>query len=377
MKPSDLRGLIALQLIPNLGAQRIKYLLQTVETVSDVFNLSRADLFRIDGIGKSTAESILAFSDWAKVDDILEKTEKIGAQIVDQASAWYPKLLKQIFDPPLLLWVKGNPEVLDTQSIAIVGTRRPTHYGRDYCAKLTKQLLSAHVTIISGLAYGIDAVAHQTTVDDGGKTVAVLGSGVDRIYPSRHLNLASKIIENGGAVMSEFPPGTKPDAQNFPVRNRVISGMSLGTLVIESGEEGGSMITARLALDQNREVFAVPHSLQNSNGQGGNTLIQKGGAKLVKNAEDVLEELRPAFDEHDPLAIRASESKVGPKWYEMELGDTEIEICQALESNGEHHLDDLAEKVNMSTGDLLVMLLNLEMQDCIEQKAGKMFKLKG
>jgi DNA processing protein len=251
----------------------------------------------------------------------------------------------------------------------VVGTRRPTAYGKRITEKFTGDLVQHGLTIISGLAYGVDTIAHSSCVKSGGKTVAVLGSGIDWIYPSSNKGLARDIIESDGLIITEFPPGTKPDASNFPERNRIVSGLSLGVLVIETGIKGGSMITARLALDQNREVFVVPHPLDNENGSGCNALIKKGTGKLVQDIGDLLVEF-PAlqFEENEPV-------KSKPNWKDMELSGQEAAVCRLLEK-GELHIDKICEYLGKSSHELMGDLLELEMLDCIEQSAGKYFRIK-
>jgi len=367
----EIRTIIALSTVNKVGAQRIRLLLQQVDKPYEVFKLGKNDLCRIPGIGPQVASYIRKFNDWKNIDKILEKTRKLGARIITYRSVDYPDRLREVFDAPLVLWVKGSTEVLNTESIAVVGTRNPTQYGRQMAQFLTKRLVEQKLTIVSGLAYGIDTEAHKTCVNDGGRTIAVLGSGLDVIYPSVNRGLVKEIINTGGAVISEFPPGTQPDAGNFPVRNRIVSGLSLGTVVIESGKEGGSIITAKLALDQNREVFAVPHNNTNLNGLGGNFLIKKGMAKLVQDVDDIVEELPVDFDNSIPEII---EKPAQRKWATLELNDHQQSLCKFLET-GEKHIDELSDKFQVSTQNLLVDLLELEMNGCVEQMAGKKFRL--
>ncbi|MEL7832440.1 DNA-processing protein DprA [Fodinibius sp. Rm-B-1B1-1] len=357
----------------NLGAQRIRLLLQSVEHPQLIFRLERYELESIHGIGPKTADEVLAFNEWEEVDRILEKTKQTGAEIMTYWDADYPDLLREIYDPPLMLWIKGERAALDTDSISIVGTRRVGDYGRKMARKFAEELVEHNLTIISGLAYGVDGVAHQATVEAGGKTVAVLGSGIDWIYPSDHKGLASRIVETGGAVISEFPLGTAPEMGNFPVRNRIVSGLSLGTLVVASGLEGGSMITAKSALDQNREVFVVPHPVGHVNAPGCNSLIKRGMGKLVQNVEDILAEVAIHID----LKKEKSENdrpQRSPKWKSMELDELSVQICEKLDKEP-LHIDYLAEQLEVSTHELMPKLLELEMEGCIRQTAGKNFEV--
>ncbi len=371
-KKSILRNLIALSLIPGFGARKIREFVRSEETIANLFSLSKSKLRSFEGVGEASALAILSFKDWDRVDSIISNTERIGARFVTISDPEYPELLKQIYDPPTLFWMKGNPEVFEKPGIAVIGTRNPSVYGKKKAAQLAGELAEKGFSIISGLAYGIDAIAHRAALDANGSTVAVLGSGIDNIYPQKHLQLAKDIVKSGGAVISEFPLGTKPDAVNFPVRNRIVSGMSLGVLVIESGMQGGSMITAELGLDQNREVFALPHNLDNLSGSGGNYLIKKGAAKLVQVLDDIVEELPVMYNE------KAKEEKVDwpekQKWRELDLDHLSKSVCEKLEEEP-FQIDDLSEVLQLNTNELLVVLLQLEMAGLVRQKAGKIFEL--
>lgn len=366
-----LRELIALYLVPNLGAQRIRALLKKVDHPQDIFRLGLNQLTSVYGIGKATADQILAFNNWEEADRIIEETEQSEYNLITLADDVFPRLLKEIYDPPILLWLRGEPEVLDTDSIAIVGTRSASTYGKEVAGRFAEKLVEAGLTVVSGLAYGIDAAAHRATLHAGGRTIAVLGSGIDNIYPTQNVRLAYDMAEQGGAVISEFPPGTDPDASNFPVRNRIVSGLTLGTLVVESGIKGGSMITATSALDQNREVFVVPHSLQSKTGVGCNYLIKSGQGKLVQTVDDILNEIviqRKDEIQKEPIPTER-------RWKELDLDELSTSICELLEDSP-HHIDELGEKLGYPTHKLLPKLLELEMQDCIRQTAGKNFELR-
>jgi DNA processing protein len=368
---TPVREFVALHMIDNLGAQRIRLLLQTVEHPQLIFRLERHELESIRGIGPKTAADIVTFNAWDEVDRVLEKTDKIGADLMTYWDEDYPKLLHEIYDPPLLLWIKGNRRVLDTDGIAIVGTRKAGKYGRKMAERFARELAEQGLTIISGLAYGIDGVAHRSTVEAGGKTVAVLGSGIDWIYPSEHKGLASDIVAGGGAIISEFPLGAAPEMGNFPVRNRIVSGMSLGTLVVESGLEGGSMITATSALDQNREVFVIPHRLGHPNSEGCNSLIKRGMGKLIQDVEDILNEISI----HLAVTEDGSAAKQEKNWIAQDLDELATQICEMLEEKEPLHIDNLSEHLEIPSHRLLPKLLELEMQHFIRQTAGKNFEL--
>ncbi|NET35421.1 MAG: DNA-protecting protein DprA [Cyanothece sp. SIO1E1] len=369
----SLRNLVALSLLPGFGPKRVKQLLLKFPDASRIFKLSKTELRSVEGIGEASALTFLSFNDWDEVDKIILKTGELNAHILTLADEEYPDLLKQIYDPPVLLWYKGNVDMLNEPGVAIVGTRNTTAYGRKMARKVSKELSESGLCIFSGLAHGIDAIAHRAAVDTNGKTVAVLGSGIDWVYPSENRNLANDIVQSNGIVITEYPPGTKPDAGNFPVRNRIVSGLSYGTLVIESGIQGGSIITAELALDQSREVFAVPHSIENPSGTGCNYLIKTGAAKLVQTVDDVLEELPVGKN----IGHRRSnlEEPARNSWRQHEMDDLSTKICSFLEQK-EYQIDELSDVLEVSTSQLLVTMLTLEMKEIVLQKAGKVFGLK-
>lgn len=394
MNQLQIRNLIALSLVPGLGAARIMRLMQAYPKLGDVFQEKTATLMQIPGVGKTTAAAISAFSNWQEVDRILKVTENTDVWMISLDDERYPNRLRHIYDPPLLIWGRGDIGALSKPGIAVIGTRKPSPYGRARAQQFSGEIARAGLSVISGLAYGIDTLAHAATVEANGCTVAVLGSGIDRIYPAANKALAEKIVASGGAVISEFAPGTKPDRENFPVRNRVVSGLSAGVLVIESATTGGSLITAYAALDQGREVFAIPHDITNQAGSGGNTLIKKGHAKLTMTLEDILEEVnlpagfqRPKteaetpdlFSETAPADALPNPPKPAPvpKWKSTDevLKREDLKsLCEALEP-GELHIDDLAEKLQKPGHMLLVTLLELEMMGCIKAKSGKRFSL--
>ncbi|MBO6525114.1 MAG: DNA-protecting protein DprA [Balneolaceae bacterium] len=369
----NLKTFLALSLISGLGSKRIKFLAKAFDDPSKIFNLSKTELRSVESIGEASALSILSFNKWDEVDQIIKATEKVKAHIITIADSEYPPHLKQIYDPPALFWLKGNPEALSKPGIGVIGTRHATSYGKKTAEKLSKALGEQGLCIFSGLAHGIDAISHKAALDVKAPTVAVLGSGIDNLYPRENADLANRIVKEGGAVITEFPLGTAPDAGNFPVRNRIVSGMSLGVLVVESGIKGGSMITADLALDQNREVFAVPHSLDNLSGSGCNYLIKTGAAKLVQTVDDILEEL--PIDQGETSSSTKKELPSPKLWKDEELDELSKKVCEFLES-GEAQIDAIADELELNTSQLLVTLLQLEMRELVVQKVGKVFSLK-
>lgn len=377
----DIRSLVALSLVKNVGTSRVRMLMSKVNRPGDIFSLNAHQIQQVPGIGETTTEYILTFDDWEKVDELLNQTERSGARLIPFFHEYYPERLRQIYDSPLLLWLKGNPEALNQPGLAIIGTRQPTSYGVKMAEEYTKMAVQHKFAVFSGLAYGIDTVAHKTAVEHGGVTVAVLGSGIDIIYPSKNTALADKIIAENGAVISELQPGAQPDAQNFPERNRIVSGLSLGTLVVETPLKGGSRITAHLALDQNREVFVIPHNLDNERGIGCNDLIKKGYGKLVQSFDDILEEIPIAEKlgvslsrEDDAVPVHI-EDTMTQRWEEEGLDEVSQEICKMIQK-GIHQIDDIAERLEMKSHEILVQLLDLEFQGLVRQKAGKKFELR-
>lgn len=358
--------------MPELGLRRIKNLLDSLEEndASQVFNMGIPELLKIEGIGEQSAKNLVTFKDWSLVDRDLDLTEKTGANLVSITDRHYPELLKHIYDPPVLLWFKGDRAVLETDGIAVIGTRNPGKYGMKQAVNWSRAIVDAGLTINSGLAYGIDSIAHDTSIRAGGKTIAVLGSGIDVIYPAKNRKLVSDMMEKGSVIMTEYLPGTAPDAVNFPERNRIVSGMSHGVLVIESGPKGGSMITARSALDQNREVFVIPHPLDHANGEGCNYLIKTGQGKLVQTMTDILVEISVKAGKDSTSIVNHPKKK----WTLMSLDSELISICQLLEEE-ELHIDQISDKTGFPTYKILPQLLNLELQGAVKQKAGKYFEL--
>lgn len=347
--------------MPGIGAGRIRAVVEALGSASAAFELEDHRLRQIAGIGAGTVRAIRSFDRFEEVTSQLRKAERVGARLVSLTNSSYPKLLREIYDPPAFLWVRGTLAETDRAAIAVVGTRRPTEYGRRAAQYFATELARCGVTIVSGLAHGIDAVAHRAALESRGRTIAVLGSGVDRIYPGSHHRLTKEIIQSG-AVISEQAMGAEPDAPNFPRRNRIISGLALGTLVIEAFDTGGALITAHLALEQNREVFAVPHTIENAAGVGVNRLIRDSGAKLVQDVGDILEEV--GLSGRD-IAERTTA--------ELErLTPAEQQIYNLIGSEP-IHVDTLCRRLDMDPSIMLVHLLGLEFKQYVRQLPGKLF----
>lgn len=288
---NDLKYWLAFSQFPKIGSIRFSKLLNYFPSMEEAWQASAFDLAKA-GLEENIIQEFLARKQDINPDLELEKLEKENIRVVTISDDNYPRLLREIWNPPALLYYKGILEKEEKLSIAVVGTRKITSYGRQVTSEITKELASHGITIVSGMAIGVDTVAHETTLEVGGRTIAVLGSGIDNasLYPAQNRYLASKIIANGGALISEYPIGTIAMPHFFPHRNRIISGLALGTLVVEATEESGALITAKYALDQNREIFAVPGNIWSPTSAGPNKLI-KMGARVVTSANDILETL--------------------------------------------------------------------------------------
>ncbi len=357
---------VALNLIPGLGSVLIKRLLDQFKTPEAVFQASLKDLLRIEGLGEKVAYEIRKGPPDHKVDRELSLLKEIGGKIITLNNEIYPQRLKEIYDPPPILYMRGDLKKEDELAVAIVGSRKTSPYGRWVTEKISQELASQGITIISGMARGIDSVAHLGALSAEGRTIAVLGCGVDRVYPSENRGLFKRIIDHG-AVLSEFPMGSPPEASHFPKRNRIISGLSIGVVVVEASEESGSLITAHYALEQGREVFAVPGNIGTRGSRGTHLLIRQG-AKLVESSEDILEEILPQW-KREKERVGETESP-GP-----ELTQEEQQIYRQM---GENPLpiDTIIRESGLDPGKVSSLLLNLELKGLIVQWPGKCFSKK-
>jgi DNA processing protein len=364
---------LALSLAPQMGATRSRRLVEHFGNIDAVFRASLTEL-EAAGLPAASAQAIHNRDPLARAEEELLRAAAAGASIISLDDPAYPALLRQIYDPPVALFVRGPVEALAAPGIAIVGTRHPTPYGLGMAERLACDLAARGLIIFSGLARGIDSAAHRGAVHAKGRTVAVLGTGVDVIYPRENSRLAESILELGGAVVSEFPLGTFAAPQNFPIRNRIISGLSLGVLVVEAGEYSGTRITARNALEQNREIFAVPGNVTNKNSWGPNTLI-KQGAKLVATWEDVFEELPSEIKAHLAPAATASDRPAAASLFEQpeKLGEHERQVFRLLRADESRHIDQLVEELEgkLSPSEIFSALFELEFGGHIRQLPGK------
>jgi DNA processing protein len=295
-----------------------------------------------------------------EVDEQLELIEKHRVHALTIWDKRYPTLLKKTADPPLVLFYKGELRENWPPCLAVVGTRTPTQYGKTITEKLVGELIHNGIAIVSGLARGIDTIAHQSALDYGGKTIAVLGCGLDHIYPPENKKIY-QVIEEKGILFSEYFIGTGPDAVNFPRRNRIISGISLGVLIVEAGDKSGALITANYALDQNREVFAIPGTINNPKSSGPHRLIQQG-AKLVQDVQDILDEIAPGLEQNQP-----AEKPIPPH-----LSQLDRTVLENL-STDPKHIDRLVLELKQTPAIILSSLLNLELSGLVRQLSGKMF----
>ena len=372
---------LALKLVPGLGTRTSGKLLERFRTPQAIFRASRTEL-EAAGLSGAVAQSIAS---GCSFDDAAAQQQKMldtGAEVVTIGDSRYPNPLREIFDPPLVLFVRGRIELLSSIALGVVGTRRPTPYGVAVSERLSGDLAHAGLTIASGMARGIDTAAHRGTLAVGGDTIAVLGCGVDIVYPSENKKLAADIATRG-LIVSEFPMGATAFPQNFPIRNRIISGMSVGVLVVEGAQYSGSAITAKLAMDQGREVFAVPGNITSKLSWGPNLLI-KQGARLVQDWNDVIVELPPESRRHlidksrkrllgDAATSEPEQASLltGPT---PELGEIARKALAALQVDVAVHLDDLLEKVeDISPSELIAALFELEMLGLVKQLPGKNF----
>jgi DNA processing protein len=360
------KHLLAINRIENIGPVTIKKLWEHFGSIENAWGARVEDILKIDGIKKNAVDAFVQNRDTINLDQELENIQKNKIKVLTLEDDAYPTALKNIYAPPPVLYVKGNIDKIGDKIISIVGTRRASRYGREIAKKLAYELSAVGFTIVSGLAAGIDTSAHQGALEAGGKTLAVFGCGVDVVYPSSNIGLA-KEIESSGALLSEFPLGSGPDKGTFPRRNRVISGLSLGTIVIEGHYTSGAMITAKYALEQGREVFAVPGNVELEQSKGPHWLI-KNGAKLVETVDDVLEELNMVSPGPRP---EAQGSRL--KDY-SNLSDEQKKIVEVL-SMEPKHIDKISVETSFPTPQISSLLMMLEVTKVIRQLPGKMFIL--
>ena len=368
---------MALTLTPSMGPTRIWKAVDRLGAAEHVFD---ASLTELEGLGMPARSAQFVFEGKARAaaEDELRRVAEVGGAVLTPADKAYPERLREIYDPPAVLWIRGNVELLARPGIAVVGTRSPSPYGAGMAELLSRDLANRRLVILSGMARGVDTAAHKGAIEAGGKTVAVWGTGIDVIYPKENKKLAENIVASGGTIVSEYPLGTFPAPQNFPIRNRILSGMSVGVLVIEAAEYSGTRITARCAMDQNRDVYAVPGNVTNKNAWGPNTLI-KQGAKLTATWEDVWEDLPSEIRlelENELAAAGQGESKgagTASLFNETPLPEHERKVLDRLRHDEAIQLDDLMERLETELGsaEVFTALFELEIAGRVKQLPGK------
>ncbi|MFO0751874.1 MAG: DNA-processing protein DprA [Thermodesulfovibrionales bacterium] len=361
----DLACLIALTLINDIGPVTARRLLSAFSSPRKIFEARLPELESVEEIGGARLRKILEFEDWKRVEKEIGEMRRSGIIPVAWTDPAYPELLRPLDDAPVLLYTKGTLIDEDRYAIAMVGSRRMTDYGKRAAALLAADLSSCGLTIVSGMARGIDTVSHAAALDAGGRSIAVLGCGLDRPYPPENKELFERLCRCG-CVISEFPTGTPPLREHFPRRNRLISGLSLGTLIVEATLKSGSLITARYALEQNREVFAVPGSIYSRCSEGTHALLSKG-ARPVRSAGDVLEELSPLLKG----MLRSPKAPPAPSG-QLEISGEEKAICSILSSDPKH-IDLIARELGISPAKLSGLLLGLELKGVVGQTEGRYF----
>ena len=368
---------VALNMVRGIGPRLANQLLDRFGTPSDILTASRQQL-EAAGLKGETIQELKGGETLAKANAEVERLEPLGIDLVVLADEDYPALLREIHDPPIVLYLRGAwRESLRQPCLAVVGSRRSSSYGNNAAQSLARELAASHLTIVSGLARGIDAAAHRGALEAAGRTIAVVGTGLETTYPPEHQKLAEEILAASGALLSEFPLGTPPLPQNFPYRNRILSGLSFGVLIVEAAEHSGSLITARLAYEQGRDVFAVPGNITSQTSFGPNYLI-KDGAKLIQCGRDVLEELPRTM--HDPLLF-PREARTGSSVASLPeralepllLTEEEGLVLALLTPDAPAHIDQLLLSTGLSPSVMMSVLLALEMKDRIIQLPGKSF----
>jgi DNA processing protein len=363
---NDLLYQISLTLIPNIGPVQAKILLQHFEA-EEIFKARKYDLEKIEGIGSIRANNIKAFTDFSSAEEEIRFIEKYKIKPFFLSDKDYPQRLLNCYDSPILLYYRGTADLNTTKIIAIIGTRNNSDYGKQATEKLIKELSGQNVLIVSGLAFGVDAIAHNSAIKNQLPTVGVLAHGLDQIYPSEHSGLARDMIKHDGGLLTEFRSRSKPDKHNFPIRNRIVAGMSDATIVIETGIKGGSMITAELANGYNKEVFALPGRVNDTKSAGCNYLIKNNKAVLLTDAQELTEIMnweekkKPGRKNHKQLFI--------------ELSAEEKIVIDILKEKEAVHIDEINIKSGLSSGVVAAAILNLELQNVMLSLPGKLYQL--
>lgn len=358
---------VALTLIPNIGPVQARILVEHFGSASAVILASEFKLKQIEGIGEVRARAIKSFKDFSKAEQETAFIKKYGIQPLFITDKAYPQRLLHCYDSPTLLYYKGNADLNQSKIISVIGTRNHTDYGKHITEKFTRELAACHVMIVSGLAFGIDAIAHKAALKNNLPTIGVLAHGLDQLYPSQHTSLAHDMIKNGGGLLTEFRSRTMPDRHNFPSRNRIVSGMSDATVVIETGIKGGSMITAQLANDYNKDVFAFPGRVTDHKSAGCNYLVRNNKAILITEAQELINIMN--WDQQQKPAVKKQKSIF------VELTEEEKRVLAILADKEYTHIDELNFKSALSSSAVAAAVLNLELQNVIISLPGKLYQL--
>ncbi len=357
---------VALNLIEHIGPIRVRQLLEHFGDAPAILRANKQQLLHVRGIGEETADAICGWESGADLGGELKRIAEFGCRVLTQEDAEYPELLRQIYDPPVALYVKGALTAQDKNAVAMVGSRQTTSYGVETARKLAYQLAYVGVTVVSGGARGIDTAAHQGALAGKGRTIAVLGTGINLVFPPENAELFERIAANG-AVVTQFPFNRPADKQTFPIRNRIVAGMTLGTVVVEANLTSGALITANFATDYGRQVFAVPGRIDSPRSKGCHDLIKKG-AKLCEGAEDVLSEFEYLFPASNKPPS-PGETGVLPA---LTLSGNETKVLSAV-TEDETHIDEVIRASGLPTPVVSVCLLSLEMKRMVRQLPGKLF----
>ena len=373
-----IRDWVELNMTPGIGPRAAAKLLERFGSADAVYSATRGELEQLR-LPPEAVDAIIARDLQLTAEAEIQAVKRLGGDILLLDDGVYPSSLREIYDPPIVLYVKGAwSECLDQPCIGVVGSRRCSTYGQNSALMLARDLAQRGVTVVSGFARGIDAAAHRGALEAGGRTIAVLGTGIDEIYPRDHAKLAAEILAHGGALVSQFPLKTPPVSENFPYRNRIISGLSLGIVVVEAAEHSGSLITARLAIEQNREVFAVPGNITSRNSFGTNYLIKGAGAKLVQQWQDIATELPPQIAAKllpPPVEGKKPEKTISERLSLMPegLSATETSVFKLLTPDSPAHVDWLIDKSKLAVPELTAALLSLEIRDLVRALPGRCF----
>ena len=373
-----IRDWVELNMTPGIGPRAAAKLLERFGSAEAVYSATRTELEQLR-LAPEAVDTIIGRNLRFTAEAEIAAVRKLGGDILLLDDGVYPSSLREIYDPPIVLYVKGAwSECLDQPCIGVVGSRKASTYGQNAALMLARDLAQRGMTVVSGFARGIDAAAHRGALEGNGRTVAVLGTGIDEIYPRDHKKLAEEVLAKGGALVSQFPLGTPPVSENFPYRNRIISGLSLGVVVVEAAENSGSLITARLAIEQNREVFAVPGNITSRNSFGTNYLIKGAGAKLVQQWQDIAAEMPPQLAAKllpPPFTEARAEPSLTNKLALVPdgLSQTETSVFRLLTADSPAHVDWLVDKSKLPITELTAALLALEMRELVRALPGRCF----